>query len=94
MSVEVRLLCMLKNNDKENLFLFLTQQLPGVRNFSGCRSVSVLFDDGRMLLEEEWQSKGCHQKYIEHISHNGVFEQLLAFLDGPPDVSYYEKSTL
>lgn len=72
---------------------FLEENLPAVRGFDGALSVSILYDDesGKLLIFEEWKSREHHQAYLAAITQNGVMEQLLAFMTGPPDVQYYER---
>lgn len=51
-------------------------------------------DADNFLLLEEWTSKEHHQKYIQAISDSGVMEQLLAFMQSPPQVVYYDRKAL
>ena len=77
----------------EDLIPFLEANLPNVRGFKGTLSVSILHDQqtGNFLIFEEWLSREHHQNYIKFISENGVMEQLVSFLEGPPEVTYLEK---
>ncbi|WP_420572612.1 hypothetical protein [Kordia sp.] len=85
----------LKTKEKE-LFAFLEKNLPNVRNFEGCHSVWVYYNSetATMIFNEEWESKEHHKKYIDFISKNGVMNQLIAFLEEPPMVEYYQKLAL
>ena len=46
------------------------------------------------LLLEEWRSGAQHEGCIQFISENGVMAELLAFMQGPPDVRYDAKLPL
>jgi quinol monooxygenase YgiN len=71
----------------------LEEKLPAVRGFEGCLSVSVLLDkeSGKMVFDEEWRSTEDHQKYLASIAENGVMNELISFLEGPPEVKYFER---
>ncbi len=96
MSVWVTLEMKVKEGAFAALQPFLEANLPRVRGFEGAKSVSLLHDDetGRFLLLEEWRSREHHESYIQFISDNGVMAELLAFMQGPPDVKYYAKLPL
>lgn len=93
MSVWVTLEMKVKDGAFEALQPFLEANLPRVRSFDGAENVSVLHDreTGRFLLLEQWLSRAHHEGYIQFISDNGVMAELLAFMQGPPDVKYYER---
>ena len=93
MSVWVTLEMKVKDGMFEGLLPFLEANLPRVRGFDGAEGVSVLHDQetGRFLLLEEWQSRTHHETYIQFISDKGIMAQLLAFMQGPPEVKYYSK---
>lgn len=96
MSVRVTLNCQIKTEQFEVLLSFLEQNLPNVRGFNGCMSVTVYFDKARteMLLEEEWISIEHHQSYIRHIEINGVLGELAEFLSSDPTIKYFDKSDI
>lgn len=96
MSIWVTLRMKVKQDAFEGLKAFLQSNLPRVRSFDGVLSVSILYDSetGNLLIFEEWLSRAHHQAYIKFISENGVMKQLLAFMQGPPDVSYYNRQEL
>ncbi len=93
MSIWVTLELMVQDNAYEKLQVFLEAKLPAVRGFEGALSVSILFDEetNKLLILEEWKSRTHHQAYIASITENGVMEQLLSFMAGPPDVQYYDR---
>jgi quinol monooxygenase YgiN len=72
---------------------FLEEKLPFVRGFEGCLSVTILLDEdsGRMVFEEEWRSVADHQNYLASIADNGVMNELISFLQGPPEIKYFEQ---
>jgi len=71
---------------------FLKLNLPNTRAANGCLSVRVKFnaDTNQMVIDEVWTSIDDHQAYVEKISQNGVMDELLAFLDGEPSMTYYQ----
>ncbi len=71
---------------------FLKENLPNVRRFEGALSVDILYDEETRALKifEEWKSRQHHGAYLDFISSNGVMEQLVAYLDKPPSVQYYQ----
>ena len=85
------------NPDKEAMLMtFLQANLPNVRGFAGCLQVAVYFnkDDKKMIFEEEWLSVEHHQRYISFIAENGVMNELMSFLDAPPEIKYFERLQL
>ena len=96
MNIRVTLNCQLKPEKTDKLFGFLIENLPNVRNFEGCLSVDVLFDEENreMLLEEQWESIEHHQNYINFISNNRVLNELSNFLETLPQIKYFKKAEL
>lgn len=96
MRVRVTLNCQVETVQLEALIPFLEKNLPNVRGFIGCLSVTVYFNKERseMLLEEEWLSVEHHQAYIEHIEGNGVLGELASYLASAPMIKYFEKADL
>ena len=96
MSIWVSLETKVKKGSYEKLVPFLQQNLPKVRGFEGALSVSIFYDKGteNFLIFEEWLSQQHHQNYIKFISENGVMNQLVSFMEGPPEVKYYGKLTI
>jgi quinol monooxygenase YgiN len=72
---------------------FLEANLPNVRGFAGCLGVTVLIDkeSGKMIFDEEWMSVDDHQKYISTIAGNGVMDELVSFLESPPEIKYLDR---
>lgn len=96
MKVRVTLNCQVKPDRLEVLLPFLEKNLPNVRGFDGCISVTVYFDKGslEMLLEEEWLSVEQHKTYIKFIRSNGILAELASFLALSPVIKYFQKSDL
>ncbi|MET0081011.1 MAG: hypothetical protein ABW119_21340 [Candidatus Thiodiazotropha lotti] len=76
----------------DRLMSFLESNLPNVRGFSGCLKVNVLIDSesGSMIFDEEWLSIERHRSYLDTIVNNGVMDQLISYLESPPEVNYYD----
>ncbi|MCJ8298844.1 MAG: hypothetical protein MJK13_07920 [Pseudomonadales bacterium] len=96
MTIRVTLNCSLKAGITDQLKPFLQQKVPLVRNFSGCESSSIYFNQSadEMLIEEQWESIEMHQKYIQHIEKNGVLQQLASFFSAPPKIKYFTKDSV
>ncbi len=77
----------------DDLSAFLQENLSRVRGFDGALQVNLYYDPATraFLLHEEWASKDHHQAYIQFIQEKGVMAALLAFMEGAPEVTYYER---
>jgi quinol monooxygenase YgiN len=93
MSKKVIIESTVRNGMDEDLMSFLTENLPAVRGFKGCRNVTVFFDSEsrKMIFDEEWGSIEDHQRYIASIAENGVMNQLVTFLESPPEIKYLDR---
>lgn len=96
MSIRVTLEMTVRDGQYEALVPFLEQNLPRVRGFDGALSVTLFYDPETrgFLIFEEWLSREHHGAYIAAITENGVMDQLLGFMDGPPEVRYYKRMVL
>jgi quinol monooxygenase YgiN len=76
----------------KRLLSFLEDNLPNVRGFKGCLSVTVFLDkeSGKMIFDEAWLSVDDHQKYINTIAKNGVMDELVSYLELPPVIKYFD----
>jgi quinol monooxygenase YgiN len=94
--MRVTLNCQVKSDQLEALLPFLEKNLPNVRGFDGCMSVSVYFDkeSSDMLLEEEWASIEQHHSYIKHIENSGILGELAEFLVSAPVIKYLQKEDI
>lgn len=77
----------------EGFSSFLQANLPNVRGFDGALQVNLFYDPATraFLLQEEWTSQHHHQAYLAFIQESGVMAELLAFMEGEPRVTYYER---
>ena len=77
----------------EGLMPFLEENLPEVRNFDGCISVSILHNPvtNGFLIYEEWASEAHHKAYIDTITQSGVLQQLASFLTHAPSIKYFTR---
>jgi len=93
MSIRVQIVSTVKQEKLAALMPFLEQNLPNVRGFDGCLSVTVLMnrESGLMVLDEEWLSVDHHQKYLAFIEENGILGQLASHFEGPPDIRYLDR---
>jgi quinol monooxygenase YgiN len=93
MGIKVVIESTVKKDVLEALLPFLENNLPKVRGFIGCLNVMVFLDhqSRKMIFDEEWLSIDAHQKYIHTITGNGVLEELVSFLESPPDITYLDR---
>ena len=75
---------------------FLEQNLPNVRGFDGCLSVSILHNQetNGFLIYEEWKSEEHHKAYIDAITQSGVLQQLASFLTHAPSIKYFARQPI
>ncbi len=93
MSIWVTLEMRVQEGMFEALSDFLQANLQNVRGFDGALQVNLFYNPETrdFLIQEEWASQAQHQAYIDFISSNGVMQNLLAFMEGAPTVTYYER---
>ncbi len=93
MAIWVTLAMTVKSGSLDTLSAFLQENLPNVRGFDGALQVNLFYDPETraFLLHEEWASKSHHQAYLAFIQNAGVMDALLAFMEGAPEVTYYER---
>ncbi len=93
MSIRVQITSAVKQDKMADLMQFLEENLPNVRSFDGCLSVTVLMnkETGAMVLDEEWISVEKHQEYLRFIEANGILGQLASHFDGPPNIQYLDR---
>ncbi|MEM1286412.1 MAG: antibiotic biosynthesis monooxygenase [Pseudomonadota bacterium] len=96
MDIWVTLRMTVRAGQFDGLSKFLDANLSRVRGFDGAQSVELFFDEPSraFLLHEAWQSRDHHQAYLAAIEENGVMAQLMSFMEGAPDVTYYRKLDL
>ena len=93
MAVWVTLEMTVRDGAFESLSTFLEENLANVRGFDGALSVTLYFDaeTRAFLIHEEWRSREHHRAYLAFIEERGVMAALLGFMQGPPDVTYYDR---
>lgn len=67
--------------------------LPDTRAYEGCISVDVLQnsdDPDTLVLVEVWEQKQNHEKYMGWRTETGLVEQLMAAVEGPPSIRYFD----
>ena len=92
MSIKVVLNLSVQKSLKEDFLLFLDENLPNVRSFDGCKHIKVYFNEEslNMAIDEFWENKEKHQKYIEFIKKNGVMQKLQSYLSKDVDLNYFD----
>jgi quinol monooxygenase YgiN len=71
----------------------LAATLPETRTFDGCVSVETyVYADNpdTIVLIEEWESKGHHERYLTWRIETGLIEMLEPLLAGPLELHYLE----
>ncbi|MEM1078846.1 MAG: antibiotic biosynthesis monooxygenase [Pseudomonadota bacterium] len=96
MTIWVTLELTVKPGAFDTLSEFLQANLPNVRGFDGALGVTLYHDPGTraFLIHEEWLSRDHHAAYLSFIEEIGVMATLLSFMEGPPDVTYYERTVM
>ena len=67
--------------------------LPDTRAYEGCISVDVLQnqdDPDTLVLVEVWEAKENHEKYMGWRAETGLVDQLMAAVENPPSIRYFE----
>lgn len=85
-----------QSTKKDSFLAFLKNNLPRVRSFDGCLSVTVFLNNDQHLIHiaEEWISQEHHQAYIKEITENNVMAELASFLVGQPEITYYQREVI
>jgi quinol monooxygenase YgiN len=96
MSIWVTLNMTANRGTEAELNAFLEAKLPAVRGFEGALSVTVFGNDENreLLIVEEWKSRQHHEAYIAAITENGVMNDLVSFMTGPPAVRYFDRRAM
>ena len=94
MSVMVLLEFRSKPDCLERLKEKLAEWLPDTRSYEGCSGTGAysLTDDPHLLvMVERWESREHYERYRNWRADTGVRAQLVAMLEGPPIVRYFEQ---
>ena len=95
MSILVLLEGQVKSDKIADMKAYLAQILPETRSYDGCQGIDVHFnmdDPGNMVLVEQWESRGHHEKYAQWRKETGVSAKLGSMLTGPPKGRYFERA--
>ena len=68
---------------------------PVTREFDGCSHIDISADQedpNRLIMTENWVSKEHHLKYLEYRTDDGNLEKLVALLESPPEITYFDLS--
>ncbi len=94
MSILVSLEGQVKSDKISDMKSSLAQILPDTRSYDGCQGIDAQFnvdDPGKMVIVEQWESRGHHEKYLQWRTETGVMDKLGSMLTGPPSIRYFEK---
>jgi quinol monooxygenase YgiN len=92
-AVMVTLELRLKPEKLDEFLGIMTGSLKDTRAYDGCQSVDTYVDTdvaGRVLLVEQWDTRGQQEKYIQWRTDSGMMEALADFVTAPPVISYHE----
>ncbi len=81
-----------KHEHVQDAINFIKKRFPETRAYEGCQEVTAyLNDDGHTFLYvEQWDTKELYEKYLAWRQETGVFEELVSFLEGSPDIRFFE----
>lgn len=70
----------------------LTQILPETRKHEGNHGImAYLNEDGQScLVIETWESRPHYEKYLQWRQANGSLDRIVALLEGPPTIRFFE----
>ena len=94
MSVLALLEGQVKPDKIEDMKSYMAQLMPDTRNYDGCQGADMFFnvdDPGNVVIVEQWESRGHHERYQQWRTETGVMSKAIAMLSGPPNVRYFEK---
>ncbi len=74
---------------------FLSEILPGTRDYNGCQSADVTplgATPGQVLLVERWDSKQSFESYLNWRVDRGDFGKLRKQLSTDPTITHFQKT--
>ncbi len=95
MSILVLLEGQVKSDKISDMKSSLAQIFPDTRSYDGCQGIDAQFnvdDPGNMVIVEQWESRGHHEKYLKWRTETGVMAKLASMLTGPPSIRYFERA--
>ena len=90
MSVSVILEATVKDMDAFEALLL--KELPVTRSYEGCEGLTVhrnVDDTANVVLIERWETRPHYEKYLAWRKETGLLDQLVALLEGPPNIRFY-----
>ena len=92
MGTLVQLEAKAKPEHVQDVIDLLKQRLPETRAYDGCQEITIyLNEDGHtFVFTEQWDSKSHYEKYLAWREETGVLADLVALLEGPPDIRFFE----
>lgn len=93
MSVTVLMEPTIAPGKTEEMVALMTEILPDTRTFDGCEGVVMHRDQDapeRVILIEQWASRGHFEAYFAWRGERGDGDRLGALSAGPPSVRYLD----
>tara|TARA_R110000824_G_scaffold7892_7_gene35989 strand:+ start:12487 stop:12777 length:291 start_codon:yes stop_codon:yes gene_type:complete len=92
MSILVQLEVKAKPECVEEMSSFLADIFPDTRAYDGCIDIQAyLNEDGcTIVFVEHWLSREHYQKYLAWREASGSLAALGPFLQGPPEIRYFQ----
>ena len=90
MSVSVILEATVKDMDAFEALLI--KELPATRSYEGCEGLTVhrnVDDTANVVVIERRETRPHYEKYLAWREETGVLDQLVALLEGPPNIRFY-----
>ncbi len=81
-----------KPEHTQDVIDLLKLRLPETRAYDGCQEITpYLNEDGHtFVFIELWDSKTKYEKYLTWRQETGVFDELVAMLQGEPNIRFFE----
>lgn len=83
-----------KSETQQLLQLKMKELFPETREYAGCQGVTMHVeqdDPQNFVLVEHWESKDHYEKYLGFRQETGVLDELVAMLEGPPTIRYFDQ---
>ena len=95
MSILVLLEGQVQSDKIADMKAYLAQVYPDTRSYDGCLGIDAHFNvdnPGNMVMVEQWESRGRHEKYLQWRTETGVIDKIVSMLTGPPRIRYFERA--
>jgi quinol monooxygenase YgiN len=76
---------------------YLTQIVPGTRNYDGCQEINVYFNRDNpwnMVVLQQWESRDHFNKYVQWSEEAGAFARSVSMLTSPLSTRYFERADI